>query len=89
MLRIVKCTLLAGLLTGVGCTPVEKRPETPKKAAVSKSKPAGDDVPVAVQKILPVDQVNEHNADAQAKIMLDNLSKEKGQLDRTESAKRE
>ena len=89
MLRIGKCLVLASLFIGTGCTDTEKRPEPPKKSVSSKVKPADVDVPVAVSKLLPTEQVNEKNAHAQAQIMFNDLSKEKGNLERTESAKRE
>jgi hypothetical protein len=85
MKLIGKYLLLAGLLAGAGCTRDEIRPDSVKKTSTLKT--ADDDVPTPVSKLLPADQLNDKNANAQAQAMYDALKKEKNQIERTESAK--
>ena len=89
MKRLATILLLACLLA-VGCTSAKQAvvPEQPKKSASAKTSPK-EDVPVAVQKLLPPDQLNDKNASASAQQLYETLKKEQGQLDKTESAKRE
>ncbi len=64
--------LVAGLLL-TGCTPLNKQ-------VVSESaKPkTGRDVPEPVKKLLPAEQVNEKNAQSQAKLLEETLNRESG-----------
>ena len=89
MKRIATSLLLACLLA-VGCTSTKHvaAPEQPKKSASAKPS-TKDEVPVAVQKLLPPDQLNEKNAIASAQQAYDILQKEKNQLEKSESARRE
>ena len=90
MKLIAKYVVLAGLLGSVGCTGIEKAPESPQVKSTKSAKPIEEEnVPEAVSKLLPPEQIDERNANAQARAMFDQLQREKGQLERTESAKRE
>ena len=74
----------------IRCTGPEKLPDqTQAQRTRSNRVIEEDNVPPAVSKLLPPDQVDEKNARAQAKLFADELSREKGQLDKTESASRE
>ena len=80
--------LLIGLLTA-GCTPLwkETKPEQPKKTVAAK--PTTDQVPAAVAKLLPPDQLNDKNARDQAQLLEDTLKKEQGEMQPVASAKRD
>ena len=86
---IGRCLLLFCLNASAGCMTdaKEKRPEAPKKTAAAK--PAETETPVAISKILPPSQVNEQNAHAQAEQLYETLTKEKGQLEKSETASRD
>ncbi|MCE9531254.1 MAG: hypothetical protein K8T89_09055 [Planctomycetes bacterium] len=86
MKRIYHCLLLAGLLS-VGCTSLknEQSPDSAKKSTSAKP----NDVPVAVMKLLPKEELNARNAHAQSQLLNDVLSKEMTRAEKTESAKRD
>jgi hypothetical protein len=77
--------LLAGLLA-VGCTSMKKetQPDQTKKTAAAK--PASDQVPAPVAKLLPAEQLDPNNVHAQAQLMEQTLNREKGQTEQTATA---
>lgn len=82
--------MFAALFTAVGCTPIEKQPDSPKPKRVKTEKPTEEEnVPASVSKLLPPEQLNADNAHAQTKAMFDQLDREKNQMEKTASAKRE
>jgi len=89
---IAKLVVLAGLFATIGCTNTqgEIRPDQTQAKRLKNAKPLEDDsVPESVAKLLPKEQVDARNSHAQAQAMLDQLEREKSQLERTESAKRD
>lgn len=87
---IATCFLLAGLFGGVGCNNMEKVPEQTQAKRTKTSKPLEEEnVPAAVSKLLPAEQLDAANAQAQIKAFEQQLAREKGQLERTESANRD
>ena len=87
---IATCVMLAGLLGAVGCTNTEKVPDQTQAKRLKNAQFAEEDnVPAAVAKLLPPDQIHAGNARPQAKVLAEQLEREKGQLERTESAMRD
>jgi hypothetical protein len=82
--------MLAGLFGAVGCTPVEKVPEQTQAKRVNNTRPVEeDDFPAAVSKLLPADQLDARNARAQSKLLHEQLEREAGQFNKTETAQRD
>ena len=86
-----KCVMFAGLLGSVGCTGVDKAPERTQAKRIKSPKPQvqEENIPAAVSKLLPPEQVDARNARAQARVFEEQLSREKSQLERTETAQRD
>jgi len=85
-MKLICNGLLLLAITAVGCTPLtrERVPDAPAKKSAGKG-----DAPPPVAKLLPEKELTPENADAQAKIFYDTLMKEKGKVEKTESARRE
>lgn len=88
---IATCVMLAGLLGSVGCTTTDQE-KAPSRRGMMQSKSAKPveegSVPAAVSKLLPAENIDQSNYQAQMKILADQLDREKGQFDKTESARR-
>lgn len=90
MKRIAVGLLFLGFAGVIGCTGVDKVPEGTQAKRVDTRKAAETaDFPAAVSKLLPPDQLDARNAHAQAKLLNQQLEREKEQFGRTATAQRE
>jgi hypothetical protein len=87
---IAACLMLGGLFGSIGCTGVDKVQEPTQAKRVNTSKSAQeDDVPAAVSKLLPSEQLDARNAHAQSKLLNEKMQSEMSQLERSATAQRD
>lgn len=90
MKTLATWVLLSGLMGSVGCTMFEKQPDGTQAMRTKRNKPVDDaEIPDAVTKLLPADQVDARNAHAQSKLLRDQIDREMSQVNRSATAQRD